>query len=74
MSSKNLSTIAGLNLLRVSLSLTHRTASVEVNQEVGEYGGRFYLLDFTMNKCHRITWGAFKHLTQAWKTAKLEVA
>ena len=74
MSSKNLSTIAGLNLLRVSLSLTHRTASVEVNQEVGEYGGRFYLLDFTMNKCHRITWGAFKHLTQAWQAQEIEAA
>ena len=64
---RDLSAQQGLNLLYISFALNHRTASIEVNQEVGEYDGKFYLLDFTLNRISRLTWGAFRHLSQAWK-------
>ncbi|MBQ7606448.1 MAG: hypothetical protein IJU76_00450 [Desulfovibrionaceae bacterium] len=69
----DLSAIAGINLLNVSLALRHRTASHEVNCEVGEYEGRFYLLDFTTDRVERITWGLFRNLSAAWRARKLEI-
>ena len=62
----DLSMKAGLNLLHVSCQLNHRTAAHDLNQMVGEHEGRFYLLDFTTNKVSRLTFGAFRHLSDTW--------
>lgn len=62
----DLSTIPGLNLLKVSFLLKQRVAATFLNQEVGEYAGKFYLLDYTLNRCRRLTRGAFMHLASAW--------
>lgn len=35
--------------------------------EVGEYQGRFYLLDGVTSRISRLTLGAFLHLREAWK-------
>lgn len=68
---KDLSMIAGLDLLKVSFELKKRTASrQELCMEVGMYGNKFYLLDFATNNVSRITLGAFNHLSEAWKRDK----
>lgn len=57
-----------VNLLKVSFELKKRVAApAHMNMEVGEYLGRFYLLDFTTNRISRLTLGAFMHLSEAWK-------
>lgn len=59
---------AAVNLLNISLELKKRvSAQAHMNMEVGEYQGRFYLLDFTTNRISRLTLGAFKHLSEAWQ-------
>lgn len=64
----DLSTINGLNLRNVSLTLNHRQPAPKgICQEVGELGGKFYLLDGVTNKVRRITRGAFVHLYKTWK-------
>ena len=64
----DLSTISGLNLLRVSISLQERTSAPDcMGMEVGIYRGRFYKIDFNLNCIQRLTYGAFRHLSEAWR-------
>lgn len=64
----DLSTINGINLRNVRLTLNHRQRAPKgICQEVGELGGKFYLLDEVSNKVRRLTRGAFVHLYKTWK-------
>jgi len=63
----NFALINGLDLMKVSLILKNRSVAPScLCQEVGEYQGRYYMLDFTTNIISRLTLGAYQHLRSVW--------
>ena len=67
MTTQNLATMIGLDLRTAREMLTNRTASSPRGYEVGEYAGRFYLLNYVTDSIERLTYGAFLHLSRRWK-------